>query len=75
MAEDNRLDVRMEIFRMLLEKVAGERHPSGSTLNMIEQLLSSPDDKDMYVRMLLQKMESDKYPSIDMLNRLLRQAA
>lgn len=75
MAQDNRLDIRMEILRLLLEKVASERHPSGTMLNLIEQLLRTPDDVELYARILMNKIESDRHPSIDMMNRLLAQAA
>lgn len=75
MAQDNRLDIRMEILRLLLEKVARERHPSGTMLNLIEQLLRTPDDVELYARILMNKIESDRHPSIDMMNRLLAQAA
>lgn len=74
MADDNRLDVRREILRLLLQKVAGDRHPSGTMLNLIEQLVRTPDDVDMYARVLMEKIESDRHPSIDMLNRVLAQA-
>lgn len=75
MAQDNRLDIRMEILRLLLEKAARERHPSGTMLNLIEQLLRTPDDVELYARILMNKIESDRHPSIDMMNRLLAQAA
>jgi hypothetical protein len=75
MAQEKRFDARQEILRLLMQKVGSERHPSGATLNMIETLLAAPDDKELYARMLMDKIETSRYPSIDMLNRLLRQAA
>jgi hypothetical protein len=75
MARDDRFDVRREILRLLLQKVARDRHPSVAMLNQIEQLLSSPDDVEKYVRVLMDKIETERFPSIDMLNRVLAQAA
>lgn len=75
MAKDDRLDVRREILRLLLQKVAGDRHPSGGMLNLIEDLLRDPDDVEMYARVLMQKIESDRHPSRDMMNRVLKYAA
>jgi hypothetical protein len=75
MPAEKQFDARKEILRLLLERVASERHPSGATLNMIEGLLAAPDDKEMYARLLMDKIETSRYPSIDMLNRLMRQAA
>jgi hypothetical protein len=75
MARDDRFDLRGEILRLLLVKVARDRHPSGAMLNQIEQLLRTPDDVERYARVLMDKIEGERHPSIDMLNRVLAQAA
>jgi hypothetical protein len=74
MAQDDRFDARREILRVLMQKVARDRHPSGAMLNQIERLLRTPDDVEMYVRTLMDKIETERNPSIDMLNRVLAQA-
>jgi len=57
-----------------LEKVEGERHPSGTMLNLIEKLLRTPDDVERYAGILMEQIESGRHPSIDMINRALARA-
>ena len=49
MAREGGFDVRKEVIRLLLEKVAQDRHPSGAMLNTIEQLLT-PEYVPAYAR-------------------------
>jgi hypothetical protein len=70
MAREGGFDVREEVVRLLLEKVAQERHPSGDMLNTIEQLLT-PEYVPAYAQVLMQKLREDKHPSKDMLKRVM----
>jgi hypothetical protein len=70
MAREAGFDVRQEVIKLLLEKVAQERHPSGDMLNTIEQSLT-PEYLPAYAQVLMQKLRDDKHPSKDMLKRVM----
>jgi len=53
----------------LLDKVADERFPSVTMLDLIESLLR-PDEVQIYTRVLIHKVREDTYPSIPMLRRI-----
>ena len=59
---------------MLLEKIASDRNPSVTMMNMVEELLA-PDDVPAYVAVLMDKVKADRYPSYSMLRRLLALAS
>jgi hypothetical protein len=52
-----------------LDKVAENRFPSISMLDMIESLLQ-PDEVDIYVRLLLRRLRDENYPSLPILRRI-----
>jgi hypothetical protein len=62
-------DAREMLLDMLLDKVADDRFPSISMLDLIESLLR-PDEVQIYVRVLLRKVRRENYPSIPMLRRI-----
>ena len=62
-------DVREILLDALLDKVADDRFPSLSMLDMIESLLR-PDEVEIYVRILLRNVRAEKYPSMPMLRRI-----
>ena len=64
------VDVRGEVVNLLLEKIASDRNPSVTMMNLVEELLT-PDDVPAYVGVLLDKVKTDRYPSLAMLRRLL----
>jgi hypothetical protein len=64
------VDVRGEVVDMLLEKIASDRNPSATMMNLVEDLLA-PDDVPAYVGILMDKVKTDKYPSYSMLRRLM----
>jgi hypothetical protein len=64
------VDVRGEVVDLLLEKIASDRHPSVTMMNMVEELLA-PDDVPAYAAVLLDKVKTDRYPSYSMLRRLM----
>jgi hypothetical protein len=64
------VDVRGEVVDLLLEKIASDRNPSVTMMNMVEELLA-PDDVPAYAAVLLDKVKTDRYPSYSMLRRLM----
>jgi hypothetical protein len=64
------VDVRGEVVDLLLEKIASDRNPSVTMMNMVEEPLA-PDDVPAYVAVLLDKVKTDRYPSYSMLRRLM----
>jgi hypothetical protein len=62
-------EARELLLDALLDKVAQDRFPSLSMLDMIETLLK-PDEVPIYARILLYKVKRDKYPSMPMLRRI-----
>jgi hypothetical protein len=68
------IDVRGEVVNLLLEKIASDRNPSATMMNMVEELLA-PDDVPAYVAVLMDKVKSDRYPSYSMLHRLIALAS
>ena len=63
------VDVRGEVVDLLLEKIASDRNPSVTMMNLVEELLA-PDDVPAYVGVLLEKVKTERYPSLAMLRRL-----
>jgi hypothetical protein len=55
---------------LLLEKIASDRNPSVTMMNLVEDLLA-PDDVPAYVGVLMDKVKTDRYPSYSMLRRLI----
>jgi len=70
MASGSEYDVREEILRMLMGRVAEDQYPSATMLDMIEQILR-PDEVPAYAELLMQKIRDDRFPSIPLLNRVM----
>jgi len=66
---EKRRDVRELLLDALLDKVADERFPSVTMLDLIESLLQ-PEEIQIYARVLVRKVREDTYPSIPMLRRI-----
>ena len=64
------IDVQGEIVNVLVQKIATDRHPSITMMNLVEDLLA-PDDIPAYVGVLMDKVKSEKYPSLSMIRRLM----
>jgi hypothetical protein len=64
------LDIRGELVNLLVEKIASDRNPSITMMNLVEELLA-PDDVPAYAEVLLDKVQSDRYPSLSMIHRLI----
>lgn len=69
MAKDGN-DVRREVLRVLMGKVASDDYPSTTMLDMIESMLT-PDEVPAYAELLMEKIRRDRFPSIPMLNRVM----
>jgi len=67
------VDVRGEVVDLLIEKIASDRNPSVTMMNLVEQLLA-PDDVPAYAAVLLDKVQTERFPSISMIRRLMRLA-
>jgi hypothetical protein len=63
------MDAREMLLEALLDKVATDRYPSVTMLDLIESLLR-PDEVPIYVEILLQQVYDETYPSIPMLRRI-----
>ena len=70
MANGNHFDTRARVLDLLIEKVAADRYPSETMLNLIETLVE-PDDVPAYAAVLMAKLEDETYPSIPMMRRLV----
>lgn len=69
MARDEQYDVRKEMLRVLMQKVANDQYPSTTMLDMIEEMLT-PDEVPAYAELLMERIRGDKYPSIPMMKRV-----
>ena len=59
-------------FRLVLEKIAEDRYPSGELMDRLEAAFTSPEQVEGYLEVLLEKIEDDHYPSKQMLDRVHR---
>jgi hypothetical protein len=64
------VDVRGEVVNLLVEKIASDRNPSVTMMNLVEDLLA-PDDIPAYAAVLLDKVKTERFPSISMIRRLM----
>jgi hypothetical protein len=71
MANDQEVDVRGEIVRLLMGKVSEDRFPSSTMMDMIEQIMR-PEEQPAYAAILMDKIKQDNYPSVPMMRRLMR---
>jgi hypothetical protein len=63
-------DARRELLDLLLTKVANDRYPSATMMDLIERLMG-PDERSIYVEVLMDKIRHDRFPSIPMMRRVL----
>ena len=64
------VDVRGEVVNLLVEKIASDRNPFVTMMNLVEELLA-PDDVPAYLGVLLDKVRTERYPSLSIIRRLL----
>ena len=57
------VDVRGELVDLLLEKIASDRNPSITMMNLVEELLA-PDDIPAYAAVLMDKVKTERFPSL-----------
>ena len=66
----NDIDIRGSLVDLFLEKIASDRNPSVTMMNLVEQLLA-PDDIPAYAAVLMDKVQTERFPSISMIRRLM----
>lgn len=66
-------DIHREVLRVLLSKVAADPYPSGTMMDMVEQMLE-PDEIPAYAEILMDKIRRDRFPSLGMLQRVAKLA-
>ncbi len=69
MARDEYDFARVQLLRVLLDKVAEENYPSATMMDTIEELMI-PQELPVYAQLLVEHIERSRFPSIDMINRL-----
>jgi hypothetical protein len=67
---DEKYDARRELLGILLDKVHGDRYPSATMMDLVEQLLG-PDEQSVYAQVLTEKIRNDRRPSLDMIRRVM----
>lgn len=65
-----RVSIRGEMVDMLLERIATERNPSVSMMDLVEQLLT-PDEVPAYVWILWDKVKNERFPNLNLMRRLM----
>jgi hypothetical protein len=60
---------------LLLDKVRGDRYPSGELMDRIEAGLATPEHARQYYELLMEKVEESRFPSKQMLDRIERLSA
>jgi hypothetical protein len=63
--------VRQQLIALLLEKVENDRFPSGSMMDLVEELVG-PDEIPLYTEILMRKIQDDEFPSLDLIGRIKR---
>jgi hypothetical protein len=66
----DRDDARAALVATLMQKVAEDRFPSTTHLDLIEQLLNE-EEYPAYVQFLQGRLREDRFPSPSMLKRLV----
>ena len=68
--EAEQYDARRELLDMLLTKVANDRYPSVTMMDLIEQLMG-PDEHSIYDDVLINEIRQDWSPSIPTMRRVV----
>ena len=68
-ARNEGIDIHREMVGFLLDKVAGDRYPSATMMNLVEQLIT-PEEVPAYAAVLMAKIRDDNAPSLDLIKRL-----
>jgi hypothetical protein len=70
---NEKYDVRRELLGILLDRVHGDRYPSATMMDLVEQLMG-PEERSVYAQVLIEKIRHDRNPSLDMMRRVLELA-
>ena len=65
-----RYDARRELLEMALTRVAEDRYPSVTMMDIVEHLIG-PDERPIYVEVLMDKIRHEQHPSIPMIRRII----
>lgn len=68
--EQQDFDVRAELLRTLMSHVEESTYPSVTQLDMIEDLLRTPQDRAAYLQLLIEYVDDARFPSVPMLQRI-----
>jgi hypothetical protein len=69
-SDDIRARMREAIYQMLINKIAGDRYPSATMMNMVEAAVDDERLLQAYAEVLFDKISGDRFPSPDMMKRL-----
>jgi hypothetical protein len=62
-------DARDQLMAVLLDKIANDAYPSGTMMDLVEELLR-PEHVPVYTEVLLAKIRDDEFPSLDLIKRV-----
>jgi hypothetical protein len=60
---------RVQLLRVLMDKVAEDPYPSTTMMDTIEEIMI-PEELPVYAQLLVDRIENDRFPSIDMIQRV-----
>jgi len=65
---------RDRYLELILERIRGDRFPSGELMDRAEEAMTRREHRDAYLDVLLEKADESWYPSKQMLDRINRLA-
>lgn len=69
MARDEYDFARIQLLRVLMDKIAEETYPSATMMDTVEELML-PQELPVYAQLLVDHIENSRFPSIDMIKRV-----
>jgi hypothetical protein len=66
------MPLQQRYFDILIERVSGDKYPSGQMLDRLEAAITTNEQLATYVDVLIDKVEECWYPSGQMLDRIQR---
>lgn len=60
---------REELLSILLDRIDGDRYPSTTMMDLVEEMLR-PGDVQAYTDVLMAKIREEQFPSLAMMNRV-----
>ncbi len=65
-------DMQDRYLDMLLERIRGDRYPSGQLMDRAEALATGPEQAERVIGVLMEKVDETRYASGQMLDRVER---